>query len=168
MTLEKLIVLRGFPTDKKKNAKCSPLPEINVTVQGDWVWWIVLPPGDASVAWSDALMCLPILLLLVAKPLEKAKTSVSLSDSVKALALIRLHNPRLRTHVCKRQGFKLHHAVTIYTTMLTATRDHIADNRTVISWALHRGQLSQSFKTQSCYLIIWHPYVQTIMIVIWQ
>ncbi len=32
--------LRTFATIRK-NVKCSPLQEFNVTLQGDWVWCIV-------------------------------------------------------------------------------------------------------------------------------
>ncbi len=35
------IHLRAFATNTK-NVKCSPLPEFNIIVQGDWVWWTVL------------------------------------------------------------------------------------------------------------------------------
>ncbi len=34
-------LLRAFATNRK-NVKCSPLPEFNITVQGDWAWWTVL------------------------------------------------------------------------------------------------------------------------------
>ncbi len=35
------VILRAFATNRKI-VKCSPLPEFNMTVQGDWVWWTVL------------------------------------------------------------------------------------------------------------------------------
>ncbi len=37
----KKFFLRAFTTNRK-NVKCSPLPEFNITMQGDWVWWTVL------------------------------------------------------------------------------------------------------------------------------